>query len=174
MLPEYRNILYATDLSEGARQALNHAAALADRFDAELTVLHVLPDSLEQYSEDAGMDLAAHFGEEAAHWLDLGERDRAAQAIHHRLEGMLRERFAHPNTGAHLANAEIRVVCGEPGEVILAQAGQPGFDLVVMGTRGHGGLLGLMLGSVARQVVTHSSVPVLVVPLPEGEDAGTD
>ena len=167
MLPQYRSILYATDLSEGARQALNHAAAVADRFDADLTVLHVLPDSLEQYSEETGMDLAAHFGEEAAYWLDRGEREQAARAIHHRLEGMLRERFAHPNTGAHLANAEIRVVSGEPAKSILDQAGQSGFDLVVMGTRGHGGLLGLVLGSVARQVVTHSGVPVLVVPLPE-------
>lgn len=76
MLPEYRNILYATDLSQGARQALGHAAAMADRFDADLTVLHVLPDSLELFSEEAGMDLAAHFGEEAAYWLDKGSAAR--------------------------------------------------------------------------------------------------
>lgn len=170
MLPQYRSILYATDLSEGARQALNHAAAVADRFDGDLTVLHVLPDSLEQYSEEAGMDLAAHFGEEAAYWLDKGERGQAAEAIHRRLEGMVRERFAHPNTGVHLANAEIRVVSGEPAGSILDQSGQGDFDLVVMGTRGHGGLLGLVLGSVARQVITHSSVPVLVVPLPGEPD----
>lgn len=79
----------------------------------------------------------------------------------------MRERFAHPNTAAHLANAEVLVLDGEPVECILEQAQKGGADLVVMGTRGHGGLLGLVLGSVARQVLDRSSVPVLVVPLPE-------
>lgn len=36
-------------------------------------------------------------------------------------------------------------------------------DLVVVGSRGHGGLSGLRLGAVSHQVVNHASVPVLVV-----------
>ena len=52
---------------------------------------------------------------------------------------------------------------GQPGEQIakLAESGQ--FDLVMMGSHGHGALAGLVMGSVATQVLAHCAVPVLLV-----------
>lgn len=52
---------------------------------------------------------------------------------------------------------------GPAGETIakLAEAGQ--FDLLVMGTHGHGALGKLVMGSVSTQVLAHSTVPVLLV-----------
>ncbi|ADU63313.1 MAG: universal stress protein [Pseudodesulfovibrio sp.] len=167
MLPNIKNILYATDLSANARLALGFAAVLADRHDAEVTVLHVLPDSLELLSEEAGMDLAQTFGEKAAYWIDKGEKDKAIQAIHERLEGIAREEFTTPGSPAHLAGARIKVVCGDAAQRIVAETESGNFDMVVMGTHGQTGLMGILLGSVATETIRHCKIPILVVPLPE-------
>jgi nucleotide-binding universal stress UspA family protein len=52
---------------------------------------------------------------------------------------------------------------GDPADQILAAARDGAVDLVVMGTRGRTGLARLLLGSVARNVVTHAPCSVLVV-----------
>jgi len=48
----------------------------------------------------------------------------------------------------------------DPRTAILGQAG----DLIVVGARGHGGIAGLLLGSVADYVSRHAKVPVVIVP----------
>ncbi|MFW5488928.1 MAG: universal stress protein [Desulfovibrio sp.] len=169
MLPEITRILYATDLSSSALHALGHAAMVAERFGADLTVLHVLPDSLEMFSEQAGLDLEEAFGEEASHWLDKGDTGQAAQAIHQRLETMAAQEFDRLASPAHFAQAAVHVVSGDPAEEILKEVESGGFDLVVMGTHAKGGVLGLVLGSVAQEVVKHCPVPVMVVPLTSRE-----
>ncbi len=165
MLPNIHGILYATDLSASTLYALGHAVILAEQFRADLTVLHVLPDSLEMFSEEAGVDLKETFGEEPSYWIDQGDTAKAVQAIHARIEAMAAEEFERMGSPAHFAEAAIRVVSGDPAERILEEVGKGGFDLVVMGTHAKGGVLGLVLGSVAQEVVKHCPVPVLVVPL---------
>ncbi|WP_029459369.1 universal stress protein [Solidesulfovibrio alcoholivorans] len=167
MLPRYRKILYATDLSATARQALRHVAAFEECFDAAVTVLHVLPDPLELFSEQAGMDLEQAFGEDGAHWINQGEYTNAGKAMRQRLEALAAEDFSSERSARHFAEAEVKIVCGDPAEQILQEAQKGGYELVVMGTHGHGRLLGMVLGSVAQQTIRSSRIPVLVVPLPE-------
>jgi nucleotide-binding universal stress UspA family protein len=52
-------------------------------------------------------------------------------------------------------------------EILLTAIDTSCADLVVMGTRGLHGVRGAMIGSTSHSVITHSSVPVLVVPAPE-------
>jgi nucleotide-binding universal stress UspA family protein len=56
---------------------------------------------------------------------------------------------------------------GEPAPILLEEARRGG--LLVVGARGHGGFLGLLLGSVATAVLHHSPCPVAVIPC--GRDA---
>jgi len=52
---------------------------------------------------------------------------------------------------------------GKPGELIAKTATDGKFDLVVMGSHGHGALVNLVVGSVATEVLASCTVPVLIV-----------
>jgi nucleotide-binding universal stress UspA family protein len=53
------------------------------------------------------------------------------------------------------------VTMGHPAKVLLDAA--EGADLLVVGSRGHGGFAGMLLGSVSQHVVAHAPCPVVVV-----------
>jgi nucleotide-binding universal stress UspA family protein len=55
-----------------------------------------------------------------------------------------------------------KVVAEGPAGSVLVQAAE-GAEMLVVGSRGHGGFVGLLLGSVSQQCVTHAPCPVLVV-----------
>ena len=57
---------------------------------------------------------------------------------------------------------------GQPALVLLEEA--RGADLLVVGSRGHGGFAGLLLGSVSHQCALHAACPVLIVHKPDRTD----
>jgi nucleotide-binding universal stress UspA family protein len=64
--------------------------------------------------------------------------------------------------GEHPAvTARARLIEGHPASVLLAQA--EGADLLVVGSRGHGGFVGALLGSVGQHCVQHATCPVVVI-----------
>ena len=63
--------------------------------------------------------------------------------------------------GGTVAQAHLRL--GRPDEQIVALAEEIGAGLIVMGSRGLGGLRRLLMGSVSDSVVRHAHCPVLVV-----------
>ena len=62
-----------------------------------------------------------------------------------------------------------RLATGDPVERICAYAREIDARLIAVGTRGHGTVASLILGSVSNGVIRNASRPVLVVRLPEGE-----
>lgn len=63
-----------------------------------------------------------------------------------------------------------RVVVEGPAARALLETAR-GADLLIVGSRGRGGFMGLLLGSTSHQVVTHATCPVVVVPMHDGEAA---
>lgn len=136
-------ILMPTDGSPSAERALRHVIDLAGRGLAiELHLLNVQPPVR---GVAASMISAA----------DLTD--------YHRDEG--NKALAGPlaiATEAGLA-ARTHISVGEPGPVALVFAQRLGAQQIVMGTRGFGGVAGLLMGSVARHIVGESDLPVTLV-----------
>ncbi len=57
------------------------------------------------------------------------------------------------------------ILKGNPAEEILRYSKELGVDILVMGSIGRTGISRFLLGSVAEKVVTHSKIPIMVVPL---------
>jgi nucleotide-binding universal stress UspA family protein len=165
LVPTFRNILYATDLSETARHAVRYACSMGSQYAAEVQVLHVVPDLADVYASETGIRLKGGNGNGQPGGLNQQAVDDAMQRIQERIRetaGGVVDEIPH----CPLAADKILVKVGDPAQKIVETATSGNYDLVIMGTHGHSKLDDLMLGSVARDVVHACPVPVLTVRLP--------
>ncbi|MFC7154361.1 universal stress protein [Halomarina halobia] len=140
----YERILFPTDGSEGADDALDYALSLAELSDATVHVLYVA---------DTNRDSLTVLGGEVVDALEEeGERVVGETVETVRARGV---------------SAVGEVVQGEPHPSILDYADDEGVDLIVMATHGRRGLDRYLLGSVTEKVVRTASVPVLTVRMDE-------
>jgi nucleotide-binding universal stress UspA family protein len=140
-----KRIMVAFDGSETARQALDWALDEARLHDAKLTVVHAWEPSFV-----GGYPIAA--------------MPTFPTEVEHAAEAMLTEALEAADTSGLSEPVEHAVVKGSPAAALLQAAEDLDADLVVMGSRGRGGFVGLLLGSVSRQVVSHAGRPVVVIP----------
>ncbi|GHC74693.1 universal stress protein [Nocardiopsis terrae] len=93
---------------------------------------------------------------------DDGETEESAA------EGSARQALAESVADARARHPQVRVEevvrVGHPVEVLCAEARD--CDLMVVGSHGRGGFAGMLLGSVSRNVISHSPCPVVVVRAP--------
>lgn len=92
-------------------------------------------------------------------YIDPQEFERAAEAI-------LDEALAAVSSSCTSVTIERSIVKGDARLVLLADLADE--DLLVIGTRGLGGVSSLLLGSVASHCISHAPCPVLVVPAAVG------
>ncbi len=145
-----KRILVGVDLSESSLRAVDAAADLAAKYDAELVLLTV---GREIRGPDPGMEAYARM----EHVREPGP----TVAIQWIREGLAEVRGRAAAKGA--AHISTDVLVGDPAEQILACANAKQADLIALGSRGHGRLAGLLLGSVAQTVVALAHCTVLVV-----------
>ncbi|WP_458204946.1 universal stress protein [Haladaptatus sp. NG-SE-30] len=146
----YDRILVPTDGSSENERVVEHAAELAESHGAELHAIYVVNTatfaSLPMETSWEGInDMLQDEGEAA-----LEDVRRVANSYD--------------------VSLTTHLVEGPPNREIVRFAEQRGFDLIVMGTHGRGGIDRLLLGSVAERVVRASTVPVLTVRVGEDEN----
>ena len=147
-------ILLATDGSEEAALAAQSAADLSARTGSELHVTHVR--KALQGGFVAGVDV----GPVPPGYQELLDKE-AKELLEAQLERM-------GEAGASVTEAHL--MSGRADEEIIFRAEQVGADLVVVGSRGLGGIRRALMGSVSDSVVRHAHCPVLVVRREGGQE----
>ena len=140
-----QRIVVGIDGSQGARRALEWAVAEAKLRDAHLIVVHAW---LEPAAVAVGSVITAG-GVEPELFEETAERTVA-------------DVVGAVDTTGLPQGIETHVVAGAPARALIDAAKDA--DLVVVGSRGHGGFTGLLLGSVSQQVAHHATCPVVIIP----------
>jgi len=141
-------VLLATDGSDRAAIAVDLVRSIGW---PEQTVIHVVTvverGALAAAASEAGHE-AAESGSSPVIDAAKVELERAAQSL-----------------CDTCARVETAVLTGRPGSAIVDKANAIGADLIVVGSRGHGAISTMVLGSVSAEVADHAPCPVLVARL---------
>lgn len=141
-----QKILWPTDFSDRAKQALDYVKSLTRKYEAEIHVLYVIED-VRLHAEWYGDFEADHIEKILA---------RGKRKARQRLEQICSEYLEDcPSYVRHIA-------VGDPAREILKLAEKENIDMIVMSTRGT--KAHFRFGSVAEKVVKHASVPVVTIP----------
>jgi nucleotide-binding universal stress UspA family protein len=149
---ELHRILVPTDFSKFSQIAIVYAAAFAEKFAAELYLLHVVQD-LAVFIPDM-ITVAPP---------PAPTVEQMTRAVHDAFDRIIKENQLSRFT----VHREVRE--GTPFYEIVRYAQEQDVDLIVMGTHGHTGLAHMLLGSVTEKVVRKAPCPVLTVRHPEHE-----
>jgi nucleotide-binding universal stress UspA family protein len=143
----FKKLLFPTDFSELAPDALQYARELAETFDAQLYLLHVVDEAYQ-------------------HWGTLGPE---SLPVCPPLDDMLvlaqnrMEKFAAEHLGGMERPPITHVAMGRPFAEIIAYARENGVDLIVMATHGRGAVSHVLLGSTTEKVVRKANCAVLTI-----------
>ena len=138
-------ILLPVDGSDCSLRAVDHLIAHVAWF-REMPEIHLL----HVHSPIPIGRVQAHVGKETLHAYYLEEGQEHLTEAQKRLDAAGRFHTTH-------------IHVGQPAEVIGKMAGEMACDLIVMGSHGRGGVAGLVMGSVANQVLHLAPCPVLLV-----------
>lgn len=145
-MSQLKKILVAYDGSQQSKQALNWAIDLCLLAGAQVAAVKVFEGSrlYPAIAETGGRELAAL----------LDEIRREDQALMDEVAKTGKQRGV---------DVKCDILQGNIAEQILKYANDYHYDVIVAGTKGHGALEQLLMGSVTRNLVSLSRIPVLVV-----------
>jgi nucleotide-binding universal stress UspA family protein len=150
---DLRRVLVAHDFSSDSQLALKFGCSLAQEYEAELHVLHVL----ERSRQKAALPWSA----------PRNDNDQIFAAT--KLEE------AVPMEASLWCKVVSSVRCGKPYDEVLAYAKEQKIDLICLGARGSGWSLGKLLGSNVDRVLRQAPCPILVArPIRQLESASVE
>ena len=156
----FKRILVPLDSSRLDTQALLCATEVAQRFNADVILIHVvIPAALSSTAADSGTGMESAVTAETAAEVALEEDKNNVAHAKRYLSRKLREIRSKGIKGSY------KVVAGSPAPSITEFSKKEHIDLVVMTTHGRRGLKRAILGSVADAVIRESGKPVMAIRL---------
>ncbi len=140
----FKKVVWATDGSGPADAGMPFAKSLAQDSGGELLVIHITEHTLP--------------GKAGGSFPVYANEDELAAKIEHQVKEL---NDAGINTTLQTGQASV----GGAAHEIAEAADAWGADLIVMGTRGHTALAGLLLGNVTQRLLHISPCPVLAIPV---------
>jgi nucleotide-binding universal stress UspA family protein len=156
-----RSILYATDLGLYAPYVLQHALAMTRAFKADLYVVHAV-EPMGLFAESV---LKTYLDEAVLTEIRTNGLSGVLASIEQRVFEGFRDEMGDAQHDMELVRA-VRVVQGDPPQVILAEAQRYNVDLLVVGSHSsHSAAQDIPLGRTATRLVQLAEVPVYLVPM---------
>jgi nucleotide-binding universal stress UspA family protein len=163
VIPQIKKIVYATGLGTGAPHVFRYAISLARQYDAKIEIVCGLPPLSPQAKGIADI----YIGKEESKDFHRQARERVKQSVEQQVIAMCHSAIIDDPQGFQFVN-RINVIEKAPDQAILKCARDVKADVIVMGTHRRTMAEGVMLGSCAVKVLHQSTIPVLLVRIPEG------
>ncbi|KTC39708.1 MAG: universal stress protein [Pseudomonas sp.] len=155
-----RSMLYATDLGVYAPFVMQHALELARTFNADLHVVHAV-EPMGLFAESV---LQSYLDEQSLNEFHRQGLNTVMANIEQRVLDSFREELGEGMQDLTLIQS-VRVLQGDPSQVILEQTVKLSVDLLIVGSHSHGVGAQTPLGRTAARVLQLAKVPVYLVPL---------
>jgi nucleotide-binding universal stress UspA family protein len=146
-----KKILVPTDFSSGSKVAYEYAREMAERFNAQIDFIHVVPSM--KYLTESISNLGLPFDMDRDIYPHLVEKAKQMT------EEDIKQYIPNPYRGKSIV-----VIDRKPSEDIITMANNDGYDMIVMGARGAHDDGVLKWGTITEKVIRHSNIPVLSVP----------
>lgn len=151
-----KKILVALDGSKPSDNALDLALDLAEKYSADVLLLRVVPTPFyHSFIAPEAFPRAFPFV--------ILPIDSSARELEAGLEGVLSEALKKVEKVKPNLNVSTKLVTGRTAEKIVQTAKKGNFDIVVMGSRGLGGIKKFFLGSASDRIADEAPCPVLIV-----------
>jgi nucleotide-binding universal stress UspA family protein len=151
----FKKVLVALDGSEPSENALCYAIDVSLKYGAELRMLAVVPRVTIPVFPDEGFGAAPITAAK-----DMVQYQERMKTVYQNVlsEALERVKIAHPELKTSAILRE-----GRPSSTIVEEAESDNADLIIIGSRGIGGITGWILGSTSRRVVDSCTKPILVI-----------
>jgi len=163
MLPTIKKILYATGMGASAPYVYRYALLSAQQHDAQIIAV----SALEKLSSFGQSLVELHISQEQSKEIHKKALILAKERLQERIKRLCTsECGTDPQYAERLDNIFIKE--GPAAQVILSVAKEQNVDLIIMGSHRHSVLEDAVLGSTTSKVLHSSTIPVLVVRIPDG------